>query len=1133
MPRPRHAAALAALLVALTAPPGARAAAAAPDPAATAALCAARPEAEREVCAQFCTAWPADPTCALVRRWGTPGLNVLVRVHERAEPWDAAARAEGLAPTDALRLRMHADFGGFSPGPWDPPRAPRDPARAVAAEAALQRGVASARAGDTEGALASLAEAARAYADAFGPGARRAAIAHQNRGHLLAGLDRHAEAQAELDAAREILAALLPPDHPNLAVLDVELAGVEHARGDVRAAATRLARAHDALRRVLGEDAPLTLTALNNLAAALADQDRLAEAAPLRAALVAGRRAVSGPEHPDTATAEMNLGVLALSQGRPGDARATLAPLAARVEARLGPNDPELGAYLFNLARADAALGTLDAALAGMRRALRLFGLGGPATLRELASARVGTADLLRDLGDVPAALVLYGQALDARLALFGPLHPDTAAVWARMADALLDVGSLGEARELAEQAYAAALQRGASPAELGRRRALYAAVLARAGDLAAAEGHLRQAVALLSDTLGPAHPDAVAARGSLAAVLTDRGALDEAQPLLEAVVAALVGARGAEDDSTLVAKATLAEVLAARGDAGAAVRVAAEAARDGRARLAALARAAPNPVAVQTAAAALRPVLTLERDLRLGGAVAADAFDAALAAQGAGARAERAWRAAHGGAGAGVAGGVVPSREALCRALGEERASLVLYVGGVVARGAVARGARPAVSQGAFVLSPGARCAPVWVPLGEHAAIVNLVDRWRRGLDGVKACYTKRGDPSFCAAELRAADEQGAALRAAAWDPLVAALGGARRVWIVADGALTRVAFDALPDVAGAYLLEAWELAYALGPEALVTRGAATRGEGALVVGDVDYAGTLAGAEAPEGRWRRCVGGGCEASGGGRVFAAGGEARARGAAACGYRVKWGSLGATEAPGVAAALGRAEGVGGAWLAEGASADEGALRAGLAGHRVLHFATHGFFAPPEVCSAHALDGPVEDGARARWAEVALGGGRQALVDPLRLSGLVVSGANALGAGGDAARDGLLSAREVADLDLRGTALVALSACETGLGLAESGESFQGLVGAFLGAGAERAVVSLWQVPSDTTAELFEAFYAGFAGPAGQDRPWGALLEARRALVRALAAEGLPRSAFLWGAFIPVSGVRGGF
>ena len=136
-----------------------------------------------------------------------------------------------------------------------------------------------------------------------------------------------------------------------------------------------------------------------------------------------------------------------------------------------------------------------------------------------------------------------------------------------------------------------------------------------------------------------------------------------------------------------------------------------------------------------------------------------------------------------------------------------------------------------------------------------------------------------------------------------------------------------------------------------------------------------------------------------------------------------------------------------------------------------------------------------------------------------------SGLFFAGANRTLEGHPPADldDGILTAYEATGLNLHGTELVVLSACETGLGKVEAGEGVFGLRRAFQVAGADAVLMSLWSVPDQETQELMTLFYEKWL--AGKDKH-EAFREAQleeREVVKKRYGQDLP---FYWAAFILV-------
>jgi tetratricopeptide (TPR) repeat protein len=185
--------------------------------------------------------------------------------------------------------------------------------------------------------------------------------------------------------------------------------------------------------------------------------------------------------------------------------------------------------------------------------------------------------------------------------------------------------------------------------------------------------------------------------------------------------------------------------------------------------------------------------------------------------------------------------------------------------------------------------------------------------------------------------------------------------------------------------------------------------------------------------------------------------------------------------------------------------------------------VLHLATHGFylnsFTPPapEGSRGMSIVGINETTEEKKKNEKG--------VDPMRASGVALTGAqNTLSSWSqrkapDPETDGVLTAEEVGALRLDGTWMVVLSACETGVGEARSGEGVFGLRRAFMIAGAENLLMTLWPVADETTAKIMtdfykEAFATGDAAGslAKVQRDWLVKLRQERGLLAAIREAG---------------------
>ncbi|MBI1950905.1 MAG: CHAT domain-containing protein, partial [Acidobacteria bacterium] len=197
---------------------------------------------------------------------------------------------------------------------------------------------------------------------------------------------------------------------------------------------------------------------------------------------------------------------------------------------------------------------------------------------------------------------------------------------------------------------------------------------------------------------------------------------------------------------------------------------------------------------------------------------------------------------------------------------------------------------------------------------------------------------------------------------------------------------------------------------------------------------------------------------------------------------------------------------------------GRDASEAAFKQNAPGRSVLHLATHGFFLGDRCPSA---------------LEPARGIGGIASADPtspppvtgenpLLLSGLALAGANNRRAAGPDEEDGILTAEEIAALDLADVEWAVLSACDTGAGEVQAGEGVLGLRRAFQVAGARTVIMSLWPVEDESARQWMQALYEGRLLKALSTAE--AVREASLHLLRTRREKEASAHPFYWGAFV---------
>ena len=332
-------------------------------------------------------------------------------------------------------------------------------------------------------------------------------------------------------------------------------------------------------------------------------------------------------------------------------------------------------------------------------------------------------------------------------------------------------------------------------------------------------------------------------------------------------------------------------------------------------------------------------------------------------------------------------------------------------------------------------------------------------------------------------------------------WKPLEPLLGNVRRVYVSTDGVLNQVALGVVADNGGQLLMEKYDLRVVSSTKDVLRERRASGGKTAVVMGNPMFG-------LDEAQQRAALRQTEKAAPVEAVSVAGAGQRSRDLRGGTLKPLPGTQ--KEAETVAKLLG-----GQHWevgLYTGEKALEERVK-GVRSPRVLHLATHGFFESDQ-------ERKLKDVAGTLGEERGSG-----LEDPMLRSGLYLTGANRTLGGKTPADmdDGVLTAYEATQINLQGTELVVLSACETGLGESQDGEGVFGLRRALQEAGAESVLMSMWSVPDRETQELMALFYQKWLG--GKDKH-EALREAQselRGTVKARYGRDLP---FYWGAFVLV-------
>lgn len=386
------------------------------------------------------------------------------------------------------------------------------------------------------------------------------------------------------------------------------------------------------------------------------------------------------------------------------------------------------------------------------------------------------------------------------------------------------------------------------------------------------------------------------------------------------------------------------------------------------------------------------------------------------------------------------------------------------------------------------------------WVNLGEAELIDQQVENFR---------YALRNSSSDIKSIARKLD-------ASLMQPIRQKLGNSIKLLLSPDSQLNLIPFAALVDEQNRYLVETYEITYLTsGRDLLRLQNHPPSRQPPVLIANPDYDKPGDPSSGQIVRRSPSVVAQSSSIGTGKQLTQQGINQRSSDLA---QLRFGSL-----PGTAAeATAIAPKLPGAILLMGSQATESALKQ-VQAPRILHIATHGFFLEdmslmPSTNLSRGSGLPqlrsdivpmLKPGTYP--AQTKLGNPENALLR----SGLALAGFNPRQSGSD---DGVLTALEAAGLDLRGTQLVVLSACETGVGDVVNGEGVYGLRRALVMAGAESQLIGLWKVDDTGTKDLMVKYYDRLLAREG-----------RSAALRQVQLEFLNQSTYqhpyYWAAFIP--------
>ncbi|MGA9377805.1 MAG: CHAT domain-containing tetratricopeptide repeat protein [Phormidium sp.] len=950
------------------------------------------------------------------------------------------------------------------------------------------------------------------------------AILHQQQSN-------YAQAEPLYQRSLAISEKALGSQHPDVAIILNNLAEMYRYMGNYAKAEPLHQRSLTIWEKALGTEHPNVAASLNNLAELYRQMGNYTKAEPLYQRSLAIREKVLGSEHSDVANSLNNLAELYRQMGKYTQAEPLYQRSLVILEKTLGSGHPNFAATVNNLAELYRQMGNYAQAEPLYQRSLAILEKALGSQHPSLATILNNLALLYRKMGNYAQAEPLYQRSLAVREKALGSEHPNVAASLNNLAELYQKMGNYAQAeplyqRSLAIQEKAFGSEHSDVAASLNNLAELYRQM----GNYTKAEPLYQRSLAIREKVLGSEHPDVAISFNNLAGLYRQMGKYAQAEPLYQRALAISEKALGSQHPDVALSLNNLAALYQIQGNIARAVEFQTRGVNLEEQQLAVnltvgsesqkraymdtffgttnatvslhVQYAANNPEAARLALTtvlrrkgrilevltdsliSLRQNITPENQTLLDqlnatrSQLAALIFNkpknlpleqyrtqvANLKTQAEKQEADLARRSSE------FRKVSQPATIEAIQKLIPQNAALVELAFYYPFDAKTSKWGTPRYV--AYILNPDGKIQ--WVDLGEAEPINQTVTQFRQALQSQSPSIQKIA---------RTLDEK-------LMQPIRQRLGNTRTLLISPDSQLNLIPFAALVDENNRYLVENYSITYlGSGRDLLRLQNPVASRSNPVLIANPDYSNPGNPSVQVANKTR-------------------GNNTQRSTDLA--QIQFGPLPGTlkEAEAIVPLLS------GIQKLTGSQATENALKQVRNPH-ILHIATHGFFLEDVELVA-----PPIGLSRSLWVEPDFSvkpprrvTGNQE--NPLLRSGLAMAGFNVRKSGDE---DGVLTAMEAAALNLWGTKLVVLSACETGVGDVANGEGVLGLRRAFVLAGAETQVLSLWKVDDEGTKDLMVSYYRRLLNNEGRS-------EALREIQLEMLRGNKYQHPYYWAAFIP--------